>query len=387
MHTKTLLTYIPENTPDRISQEKKLHIKFGADPSMPDLHLGHMVILKQLQKLQKQGHHIDFVIGDFTAMIGDPTGKSETRKPLTLDQVQTNAKTYQDQVFKLLDPNKTTVHYNSQWLGKLSAQEVIALSAKHTVARMLERDDFSKRYAANQPISIHEFLYPLFQGYDSVYLNNDIEIGGTDQTFNLLVGRQLQKDYGLKKQQAIMTCPILEGLDGVKKMSKSLNNHVGILDHPNEMFGKLMSIPDILIGRYFEMLCDYTLQELADFKQQLTDGKTNPKILKVLCAKNIIAQLYTTQAADDAEAEFSRIFSKQQVPTDMPEINYHVCNLDELIIQQKLLPSKKELRRLFDQGAIYLDEQRLQNLQFELKASKNYILKIGKRRFYKLIIS
>ncbi|MEK9657635.1 MAG: tyrosine--tRNA ligase [bacterium] len=387
MNSKTLLTYIPENTPDRINQEKNLHIKFGADPSMPDLHLGHMVVLKQLQKLQKLGHHIDFVIGDFTAMIGDPTGKSETRKPLTIEQVHANAKTYQDQVFKLLDPNKTTVHYNSQWLGKLSAQEVIALSAKHTVARMLERDDFSKRYAANQPISIHEFLYPLFQGYDSVYLKNDIEIGGTDQTFNLLVGRQLQKEYNLKKQQAIITCPILEGLDGVKKMSKSLNNHVGILDAPNDMFGKLMSIPDTLIERYFELLCDYTSTELENFKQQLTDSKTNPKTLKVRCAKNIIKQLHSAKSADNAEAEFSRIFSKQQIPTDMPEISQNACNLDELIMQQKLLSSKKELRRLFDQGAIYLDEQRLENLQFDLKASKNYILKIGKRRFYKLIIS
>ena len=381
------MTHIPETLKKDIKDKQNLRIKFGADPSMPDLHLGHMVVLKQLQNLQKLGHHIDFVIGDFTAMIGDPTGKSETRKPLTLEQVHANAKTYQDQVFKLLNPQQTTVHYNSHWLGKLSAQEVIALSAKHTVARMLERDDFSKRYAANQPISIHEFLYPLFQGYDSVYLNNDIEIGGTDQTFNLLVGRQLQKDYGLKKQQAIMTCPILEGVDGVKKMSKSLNNHVGILDQPNEMFGKLMSIPDTLIGRYFELLGDYTSTELEDFKQQLTDGKTNPKTLKVRCAKNIISQLYTAQAADKAEAEFSRIFSKQQLPSDIPEISQSACNIDELIMQQKLLPSKKELRRLFDQGAIYLDEQRLENLHFDLKASQNYILKIGKRRFYKLIIS
>ena len=387
MNISNFITYIPETLKKDLKDKQNLRIKFGADPSMPDLHLGHMVVLKQLQNLQKLGHHIDFVIGDFTAMIGDPTGKSETRKPLTLEQVHKNAKTYQEQVFKLLDPNKTTVHYNSQWLGKLSAQEVIALSAKHTVARMLERDDFSKRYAANQSISIHEFLYPLFQGYDSVYLNNDIEIGGTDQTFNLLVGRQLQKDYGLKKQQAIMTCPILEGLDGVKKMSKSLNNHIGILDAPNDMFGKLMSIPDTLIGRYFELLCDYTSTELENFKQQLTDGKTNPKTLKVRCAKNIISQLYTAQAADNAEAEFSRIFSKQQLPSDIPEISQSACNIDELIMQQKLLPSKKELRRLFDQGAIYLDEQRLENLHFDLKASQNYILKIGKRRFYKLIIS
>ena len=387
MNISNFITHIPETLKKDIKDKQNLRIKFGADPSMPDLHLGHMVVLKQLQNLQKLGHHIDFVIGDFTAMIGDPTGKSETRKPLTLEQVHANAKTYQDQVFKLLNPQQTTVHYNSHWLGKLSAQEVIALSAKHTVARMLERDDFSKRYAANQPISIHEFLYPLFQGYDSVYLNNDIEIGGTDQTFNLLVGRQLQKDYGLKKQQAIMTCPILEGVDGVKKMSKSLNNHVGILDQPNEMFGKLMSIPDTLIGRYFELLGDYTSTELEDFKQQLTDGKTNPKTLKVRCAKNIISQLYTAQAADKAEAEFSRIFSKQQLPSDIPEISQSACNIDELIMQQKLLPSKKELRRLFDQGAIYLDEQRLENLHFDLKASQNYILKIGKRRFYKLIIS
>eukprot|EP01047_Picozoa_sp_COSAG01_P002320 COSAG01_NODE_61_length_29729_cov_196.711779_6_plen_388_part_00 len=386
MDTSDVITCIPETLKKDIKDKQNLHIKFGADPSMPDLHLGHMVVLKQLQKLQQQGHHIDFVIGDFTAMIGDPTGKSETRKPLTLEQVQANAKTYQEQVFKLLNPDQTTVHYNSHWLGKLSAQEVIALSAKHTVARMLERDDFSKRYKAQQAISIHEFLYPLFQGYDSVYLNNDIEIGGTDQTFNLLVGRQLQKDYGLKKQQAIMTCPILEGLDGVKKMSKSLNNHVGILDAPQDMFGKLMSIPDTLIPRYFELLTDLSPAELRQINTQLTDGKTNPKTLKVACAKNIITQLHNAEAAQSAETEFTRIFSQQQLPTDLPEITQSSSSLSDLIITQKLLPSKKELRRMFDQGAIYLNEARCNDPQIMLEKQQDYILKIGKRRFYKLII-
>ena len=289
-----------------LNGNKHLTIKWGADPSAPDLHLGHCVILNQLAKLQQCGHQVLFVIGDFTARIGDPTGKSATRKPLTEAQVVENSETYLNQIFKVLDPNKTTVVYNSSWLNKLSPTEIIALCSKHTVSRMLERDDFSKRFKNNVSISIHEFLYPLFQGYDSVELNNDIEIGGTDQKFNFLVGRQLQKEYG-GTPQSILTLPILEGLDGVQKMSKSLNNHIGILDAPNEMFGKCMSIPDTLIERYFKLITQYSTADLNTISTRLDNGE-NPRNLKIELAECIVTQFHSKESANQAKRLYQCIF-------------------------------------------------------------------------------
>lgn len=374
----------PDTALDALEKAKSpLKIKFGADPSAPDLHLGHMVVLNKLKLLQNMGHKIQFLIGDFTAMIGDPTGKSETRKILTEDQVQANAKTYQDQIFKVLDKDKTEVVYNSHWLSKLTPQEFIQLSAKYTVARMLERDDFSKRYKGNQPISIHEFLYPLLQGYDSVELNSDVEMGGTDQTFNLLMGRHLQKEAG-QREQLIFTVPILEGLDGKRKMSKSLNNHIGILESANEQFGKMMSIPDELITRYFTLLTMESTDSIKHMESQMASGELNPKTAKVKLAKILITQLHSAEEADQAEQEFQRIFAQKQVPTDMPQVQLTNTpqRLDQVVMENNLLASKKEWSRMVDQGAVTLDDEKVTDMFLEFTPQNDQVLKIGKRRFY-----
>ncbi|MBG91113.1 MAG: tyrosine--tRNA ligase [Actinobacteria bacterium] len=373
---------------DYLIQSKPLNIKFGADPSAADLHLGHAVILTKLRQLQDLGHHIQFIIGDFTARIGDPTGKSETRKPISESQIQKNAQTYQDQVFKILNKSQTTVYFNSEWLAKLSSSDLIRLSACSTVARMLERDDFKKRFKNNQSISIHEFLYPLLQGYDSVVLNSDIELGGTDQTFNLLMGRQLQKEYGHKTQQHIMTLPLLEGLDGHQKMSKSLQNHICILDPPNDMYGKLLSIPDPLITRYFQLLTQTPQQEIKAMSDAMTSGKTNPKHLKERLACDIVSQYHSEDAANTAKEEFNRIFSQKDTPSDMPEITLPSPppTLSALIYSEQIIASKKEIIRLFKQGAISINGEKIQDPNHLLSPSPQ-TLKIGKRRFYKLIPS
>lgn len=366
------------------NQKKPLTVKWGADPSAPDLHLGHMVVLNKLRQLQQAGFTIIFLIGDFTATIGDPTGKSETRKSLTAEEVVANAKTYQDQVFKILDRDKTQVVYNSTWLDKLSARDIVGLTAKYNVARMLERDDFNKRFRSNQSISLHEFLYPLLQGYDSVVLENDIEIGGTDQKFNLLVGRHLQREYG-KREQAIITVSILEGLDGSQKMSKSLGNHIGITEEPGQMFGKLMSIPDHLIIRYFKLLTDKTADEIRSYEDRLRSG-VNPKLIKEELGKHMVALLHNKEAAENAAQEFNRVFSEGHVPDDMPEIQLaEDARLDDLLIHHQLAPSKKESHRLIKQGAVSINGEKQDDPFFLVTSSgEELIIKVGKRKWLKI---
>ncbi len=375
---------IPATLPSYVLGEKTLTIKFGADPSASDLHFGHMVVLKKIRLLQDMGHKVIFLIGDFTAMIGDPTGKSETRKPLTSEQTKAFSESYQEQVFKILDKSKTTVVYNSEWLNKLSGKDMIDLTSRFTVARMLERDDFEKRYNSEQAISIHEFLYPLLQGYDSVVLKNDIEMGGTDQTFNLLMGRHLQKEYDLP-QQGIFTTPILEGLDGVQKMSKSLKNHIGITENPTDMYGKLMSIPDTLIIRYFTLLTNRTPQDIQKLQQRLDSGE-NPKLLKEDLAIDIVSTLHDNETALHVQQQFKQVFSQHQNPDDMPvlTVNSGPIRLDEVLVEQNIFPSKKEVARLASQGAVTLDDQAVTNILQPVSCSEGQILKVGKRRFFKL---
>ena len=378
---------IPEDALGKIqSATKPLKVKFGADPSAPDLHLGHCVVLRKLRLLQDMGHTVQFVVGDFTAMIGDPTGKSETRKPLDEATVAANAKTYQEQIFKVLDKSKTEVVFNSDWLSKLSGKEMIQLSAQYTVARMLERDDFTKRFKSNQSISIHEFLYPLLQGYDSVVLESDIELGGTDQTFNLLMGRHLQREYGVGKEQSILTVPILEGVDGVQKMSKSLNNHIGILDTPKDIYGKTMSIPDSMIVRYYSLLTDKPDEELKALEANIASGDVNPRNVKSDLAKDLVCMFYTQDEAVGAEEEFKRIFAQGKVPDDMPEVILgDETHLLSLIVEQGLCASKKEGQRLIQQGAVSLDNEKVPDFKFSFTPSGEQVIKVGKRKFLKVI--
>jgi tyrosyl-tRNA synthetase len=382
---KGLVDIIPTDLPQKL-MGPPLRIKFGADPSASDLHLGHLVLLKKLRLLQEMGHEIIFLIGDFTAMIGDPTGKSETRKPLTAQQTKEFAASYQAQVFKVLDPNTTTVVYNSDWLNKLTAKDMIDITATFTVARMLERDDFEKRYKSEQAIGIHEFLYPLLQGYDSVVLKNDIEMGGTDQKFNLLMGRHLQKEYEMAPQ-GIFTTPILEGLDGVQKMSKSLGNHIGISESPTDIYGKLMSIPDTLILRYFRLLTDKTDSDIATLESRLKAGE-NPKFLKEELAVDIVSFLHSQNHALEAKEQFIQVFSKHQIPDEMPdlEVPSGPIRLDDILVSQAILPSKKEAFRLASQKAITLDEVPFESVNQPITFQDGQVLKLGKRRFYRIAI-
>jgi tyrosyl-tRNA synthetase len=388
MINETLFEDIITDDPDFISAlngKKKYRIKWGADPSAPDLHLGHFVILNQLAVLQSLGHEIIFIIGDFTARIGDPTGKSTTRPSLTEADVSENAKTYLDQVFKVLNPQKTTVVYNAAWLSALSLSDTIKLCASHTVARMLERDDFSKRFNRQSPIGIHEFLYPLLQGYDSVHLKNDVEIGGTDQKFNLLVGRQLQKDAG-QPPQSVLTLPILEGLDGVQKMSKSLNNHIALLDTPNDMFGKCMSIPDHLIVRYATLLTNPSPHHIQKLNQHMIQGE-NPRTIKLELAHAIVKQFHSLDAANNAQDNFINVFSKKALPNDMPEITIHTdapMVLLTVLVDHALAPSKKEARRLIDQGAVSINHQKINDPHHALSPNTTSVIKVGKRKFLKI---
>lgn len=377
---------IPEPYLETLQKGKKQYIKFGADPSAPDLHLGHCVVLFQLRKLQELGHHVQFIIGDFTAKIGDPTGKSQTRQSLSDDQIALNAQTYQDQVFKILDVSKTTVYYNSEWLSKLSSADLINLAAKYNVARMLERDDFHKRYQSGQSISIHEFLYPLLQGYDSVILKNDCEIGGTDQKFNLLVGRHLQREYQVGVEQAIMTMPILEGTDGIKKMSKSLNNHIGILDSPNNMFGKIMSIPDDLLVRYLTLLTAKATKEIELIEQEMFHQQLNPRDVKIELGQTVVEQFYSKAHGEAALEHFKTVFSKKDVPDDMPEkVIMREVKLVDWAVNEKVVASKKEMIRLIQQSAVSIDGEKVIDLHTVLDVRSSMILKIGKRRFFKLV--
>ena len=374
---------------ERLKTGKPLRIKAGFDPTAPDLHLGHTVLINKLRQFQDLGHEVLFLIGDFTGMIGDPTGKNVTRKPLTRDDVLANAATYEHQIYKILDPEKTTVMFNSQWMGAMSAADLIQVAAKHTVARMLERDDFNKRYSSNQPIAIHEFLYPLIQGYDSVAMKADVELGGTDQKFNLLVGRELQKHYG-QKRQVILTMPILEGLDGVQKMSKSLNNYIGISEPPDDMFGKLMSISDKLMWRYFELLSFRPLGEIEQFRQDVSEG-ANPRDIKFQLGQEIVARFHDKAAAEAAQANFIARFQKGAMPEEMPELtvtgNGGELGIASLLKEAALVSSTSEAFRMIKQGAVRIDGERISDKRLTIQSGSTHVFQVGKRRFARVTVS
>jgi len=365
-----------------------LKIKAGFDPTAPDLHLGHTVLLHKLRHFQQLGHQIFFLIGDFTGMIGDPTGKSETRKALTREDVLKNAETYKEQVFKILDPEKTRVVFNSEWLSRMTATDMIALAAKYTVARMLERDDFGKRYANQLPISIHEFLYPLIQGYDSVALSADVELGGTDQKFNLLVGRELQREWG-QRPQTVITMPLLEGLDGFNKMSKSLGNYIGVNDPADEIFGKIMSVSDDLMLRYYELLSDLPGADLVKLKQGLKDGSIHPMDAKKQLGREIVARYHGQAAGSQSEANFVRRFRDNEVPDEMPEITinpeYDTILLCKVISEAGLVKSNSEGRRAIVQGGVKVNGEKIGDENAEISCCGEYVIQVGKRRFAKVI--
>lgn len=370
----------------KLDENRPLRIKLGMDPTAPDLHLGHTVVLNKLRQFQQLGHHVLFLIGDFTAMIGDPSGKNATRPPLSAEAIAENAKTYREQIFKILDPEKTEVCFNSTWMQPFSATDMIRLAAQYNVARMLERDDFNKRYHNGQSIAIHEFLYPLVQGYDSVALKADVELGGTDQKFNLLVGRELQKAYG-QAQQCILTMPILEGLDGVNKMSKSLNNYVAIFDPADEMFGKIMSISDDLMWRYFDLLSFRPLTEIAALKQAAREGK-NPRDIKFELAHELVARFHDKKAADAAQAAFINRFRKGELPDEIEEKQLR-CEQGHMPIANVLKaaglsPSTSEAMRLIGQGAVKVDGEKISDKQLVLRSGFSGVIQVGKRRIAKV---
>ncbi len=367
-----------------------LTIKLGLDPTAPDIHLGHTVVLQKLRQFQDLGHQVVLILGDFTARIGDPTGKSETRKQLTEEQVLENARTYERQIFKILDRSKTKVVFNSQWLAALNFTSVIELAAKYTLARMLERDDFAKRYKEGLPISIHELFYPLMQGYDSVELKADVEIGGTDQKFNLLMGRTLQKEYGQAPQIAI-TMPILEGLDGVHKMSKSLGNYIGIDEAPREMYGKTMSLPDELMARYFELVTAVSLEELRGIEAGLKDGSLHPRDIKMRLAREIVSQYHGTEQAKAAEEEFKRMFQQKDLPDEVPEFRpaedmKEEVWLPKLMVAAGSAGSTSEARRLIQQGGVKVGGIKVEDPNITISLSQGMIIQVGKRKFFKIVI-
>jgi len=374
---------------ERLKQGRPLRIKAGFDPTAPDLHLGHTVLINKLRQFQDLGHEVMFLIGDFTGMIGDPTGKNVTRKPLTREDVLENAMTYEHQIFKILDPEKTTVLFNSQWMGAMNAADLIQVAARHTVARMLERDDFNKRYTSKQPIAIHEFLYPLIQGYDSVAMKADVELGGTDQKFNLLVGRELQKHYG-QKPQVIITMPILEGLDGVQKMSKSLNNYIGISEPADEMFGKLMSVSDELMWRYFELLSFRSMEEIEQLKQDVAQG-ANPRDIKFQLGQEIVTRFHDRAAAEAAQANFVARFQKGAMPDEMPEVALESeagsLGIASVLKGASLTGSTSEAFRMIKQGAVRIDGERVSDKGLTLGAGSTFVLQVGKRRFARVTIN
>ncbi len=370
---------------------KPLRVKAGFDPTAPDLHLGHTVLIRKLKHFQDLGHTVIFLIGDFTGLIGDPSGRNVTRKQLSKEEVLQNAETYKEQVFKILDPEKTVLDFNSRWMSSMSLEDFIRLASRYTVARMLERDDFANRLRNNQPIAIHEILYPLAQGYDSVALEADVELGGTDQKVNLLVGREVQREYG-QEPQIVVTMPLLEGLDSVQKMSKSLNNSIGIKEPPNEMFGKIMSISDALMYRYYELCTDWPLSQIDRLRQKVAAGQKHPKEAKVELAKLIIRDFHSSAQAEQAEEEFNRIFQQGLIPEDIDEKHLPATDermrLGKLIAQLGLAGSVAEANRLIEQEAVRLNDQRVSSVKAELDLSlpASYILKVGKRRFLKLVV-
>ncbi|MEL0584645.1 MAG: tyrosine--tRNA ligase [Candidatus Thiodiazotropha sp. (ex. Lucinoma kazani)] len=373
----------------KLQRGKPLKIKAGFDPTAPDLHIGHTVLINKLRQFQELGHEVIFLIGDFTGMIGDPTGKSATRPPLTQEEVIENAKTYEHQIFKILDSARTTVLFNSSWMGEMSAADLIQLAANHTVARMLERDDFNKRYTSGQPIAVHEFLYPLIQGYDSVVLKADVELGGTDQKFNLLVGRQLQEAHG-QEPQVVITLPILEGLDGVQKMSKSLNNYIGITDKPEEMFGKIMSVSDDLMWRYYELLSFKPMQEIEALKKDVEQG-ANPRDIKIRLAEELVGRFHSSEMAEKAHQAFVARFQKGQIPDEMPELaltasggGYPIANL---LKDGGLVKSTSEAMRMIKQGAVRIDSEKISDHSLIVDAGTTCVYQVGKRRFARISIT
>ena len=360
------------------------YVKAGFDPTAPDLHLGHTVLLQKMAVLQKYGAIVQFLIGDFTGMIGDPSGKNETRKKLDKETVLKNAQSYKEQVFKVLDPKKTEVMFNSAWLNDLGAAGIIELTTTFNVARMLEREDFEKRYKSQTPISISEFLYPLLQGYDSVAMNCDIEMGGTDQKFNLLMGRQLQRTYDIGKEQAVVMMPLLEGLDGVNKMSKSLNNYIGVTDEPSDMFGKVLSISDDLMWRYYELLSSLSLEDIATCKEEVTSGKLHPKIAKENLAIELVSRYHNEEEAKKAKEEFDNVHSKNELPADIKEFSLEgPVWIAKALVECKISPSTSQSRRDVKQGAVKLNQEKVSDEQLQLQCGE-YILQVGKRKFAKL---
>ncbi len=374
---------------EKLKSGKPLTVKAGFDPTAPDIHLGHTVLINKLRTFQQLGHKVVFLIGDFTGLIGDPTGKNVTRKPLSKDQILENAKTYQEQVFKILDPELTEVRFNSEWMDQLGAAGMIKLAASQTVARMLERDDFKKRYANGQPIAIHEFLYPLVQGWDSVALEADVELGGTDQRFNLLMGRELQKEQG-QKQQSIVMVPLLEGLDGVQKMSKSLNNYIGITDSPTEMFGKVMSISDELMWRYYDLLSFKPLEDIANLKASIEQG-ANPRDVKIGLAQELIARFHSQADADAALQDFVQRFQKNAIPDDMPEVTVSLASegiaIGNLLKEAGLVNSTSDAIRMIKQGAVKIDGEKVDDTRLVLTESGERVYQVGKRKFARVTLA
>jgi tyrosyl-tRNA synthetase len=371
---------------EKLEKGQPLRIKAGFDPTAADLHLGHTVLINKLKQFQDLGHEILFLIGDFTAMIGDPTGKSATRPPLSREEIEVNAATYKEQVFKILDPEKTTVMYNSEWMSKMTAEDMIKLAGQVTVARMLERNDFSDRFKANTPIAIHEFLYPMVQGYDSVAMDADLELGGTDQKFNLLMGRTLQGHFG-KPQQCTLTMPILEGLDGVQKMSKSLNNYIGIKDEPNDMFGKVMSVSDELMWRYYDLLSFESIETIESYKQAVENGE-NPRNIKVKLAMEIIERFHSKEAAESALKDFETKFSKNAIPDEMPEFSFDgELPLANLLKEAGLVASTSDAHRMTKQGAVKINGEKVDNSRQTMPAGTTSVYQVGKRKFARVTLN
>ena len=397
------ISYLTKGTVDVIPREDlkarlqkaastglKLRVKAGFDPTAPDIHIGHTVLIRKMRHFQQLGHDVIFLIGDFTGLIGDPTGRNSTRPPLTREQINQNAETYKNQIFKLLDPEKTIIDFNARWMNAFTPEDIIRLTAKVTVAQLLERDDFAKRFAGGIPINVHELLYPLVQGYDSVALRADVELGGTDQKFNLLMGREIQRAYGIEPQ-VIITTPLLEGLDGVNKMSKSLDNYIGITESPDDIYGKVMSISDDLMWRYYELLTDLTPEDVSRLKADVEAGSRHPRDVKSELAKKIVADFHTQAEADRAEAEFIRRFREHQAPTDLEMRSIKAASqkvkLVDLLVQLDLAPSKAEARRLISQGGVKLNGEKIVEAQYELDASviKEASLQVGKLKFLKVV--
>jgi tyrosyl-tRNA synthetase len=370
---------VEEELAKKLAGGRKLRVKLGLDPTAPDLHLGHTVVINKLRDFQELGHQVQFLIGDFTGMIGDPTGKNQTRPPLSREEILTNAKTYKEQAFKILDPDKTQILFNSEWSDKLGAEGIIRLAAKYTVSQLLERDDFSKRFHAEKPIAVHELLYPLMQGYDSVAMKADVELGGTDQKFNLLVGRELQRIYG-QERQIVITMPLLEGTDGREKMSKSLGNYIGITEAPKDMYGKLMRISDELMWRYIDRLSFATPERIASWKKEVAGGR-NPRDIKAEFAKEIVTRFHSAAAAKQAEADFDAMFRDGEMPQDMPEKTVRETAIVKVLKQADLVPSTSEAARLIEQGGVKVNGERVSDRNLALRRGETVVIQVGKRKF------